>query len=160
MKNILTSVCTWKYSSNQWSVLSIISKDMFVVKPSETCQLPVKKSPRCAMILYSYGRKSGIILGMGSANERHCYIVTVSLIDWAHTQNDPWEIPPLKVVTAMRWSLPKGEINIICEDCTNETRHFVFWVRFSRSLWKGSTVGTQVSADTNVDWYTPYWVYQ
>ena len=31
----------------------------------------------------------GIILGMGSANERRRYIVTSSLIGWAHTQNDP-----------------------------------------------------------------------
>ena len=33
---------------------------------------------------------SGIILGMGSANERWHYIVTSSLIGWAHTQNDPF----------------------------------------------------------------------
>ena len=33
--------------------------------------------------------KSGIILGMGSANERRRYNVTSSLIGWAHTQNDP-----------------------------------------------------------------------
>ena len=26
---------------------------------------------------------------MGSANERWRYIVTLSLIDWAHTQTDP-----------------------------------------------------------------------
>ena len=32
---------------------------------------------------------TGIILGMGWANERWCYIVTSSLIGWAHTQNDP-----------------------------------------------------------------------
>ena len=32
----------------------------------------------------------GIILGMGSANERQHYIVTSSLIYWAHAQNDPW----------------------------------------------------------------------
>ena len=32
----------------------------------------------------------GIILGMGSANERWCYIVTSSLIGWTHTQYDPW----------------------------------------------------------------------
>ena len=32
---------------------------------------------------------SGIILGAGPANERRRYIVTSSLIDWAHTQNDP-----------------------------------------------------------------------
>ena len=30
----------------------------------------------------------GIILGMGSANERRCYIVTSSLIGWDHTKND------------------------------------------------------------------------
>ena len=33
---------------------------------------------------------SGIILGMGSANERRCYIVALSLIGCVHTQNDPW----------------------------------------------------------------------
>ena len=31
----------------------------------------------------------GIILGMGSTNERRHYIVMSSLIGWAHTQNDP-----------------------------------------------------------------------
>ena len=31
-----------------------------------------------------------IILSMGSANERHCYNITLSLIGWAHTENDPW----------------------------------------------------------------------
>ena len=31
----------------------------------------------------------GIILGMGSSNERRRYYVTPSLIGWAHTQNDP-----------------------------------------------------------------------
>ena len=33
---------------------------------------------------------AGIILGMGSAIERRRYTVTSSLIDWAHTQNDPY----------------------------------------------------------------------
>ena len=33
---------------------------------------------------------SGIILGMGSADERRRYIVTAPLIGWAQTQNDPW----------------------------------------------------------------------
>ena len=32
----------------------------------------------------------GIILGMGSANERWHYNAT-SVIGWAHTQNDPWQ---------------------------------------------------------------------
>ena len=34
-------------------------------------------------------RKLGTILCMCPANERWHYIVTPSLIDWAHTQNDP-----------------------------------------------------------------------
>ena len=28
---------------------------------------------------------------MGSVNERRRYSVTSSLIDWAHTQNGPWQ---------------------------------------------------------------------
>ena len=32
----------------------------------------------------------GIILGMGSANERGCCNVMSSLIGWAHSQNDLW----------------------------------------------------------------------
>ena len=31
----------------------------------------------------------GIIFRRGPANERRCYIVTLSLIGWAHAQNDP-----------------------------------------------------------------------
>ena len=41
-----------------------------------------------------FGKKciefTGIILGMGSSNERRCDIVTLSLIGWAHTQNDEY----------------------------------------------------------------------
>ena len=33
-------------------------------------------------------QNTGIILGIGSANERQCYIVTSPLTGWAHTQND------------------------------------------------------------------------
>ena len=36
-------------------------------------------------------KETGLILGMGSANERRRYIVTSSLIGWAHAQNDPKE---------------------------------------------------------------------
>ena len=32
---------------------------------------------------------SGIVLFMCPANERWCYIVTLALIGWTHTQNDP-----------------------------------------------------------------------
>ena len=37
--------------------------------------------------------KSGIILCMRPTNERRRYIVTSSLIGWAHTQNDPCPFP-------------------------------------------------------------------
>ena len=33
---------------------------------------------------------AGIILSMGSANEKRRYIVASSFIGWAHTQNDIW----------------------------------------------------------------------
>ena len=36
-------------------------------------------------------RQSGIILCVCPANGRRRYIVTSSLIGWAHTQNDPWQ---------------------------------------------------------------------
>ena len=35
---------------------------------------------------------SGIILCMRPANESRCYNVTLSLIGWAHTQNDSWAL--------------------------------------------------------------------
>ena len=44
-----------------------------------------------AVCLIIVSDASGIILGMGSANEKRCYNVTSSLIGWAHTQNDTYE---------------------------------------------------------------------
>ena len=35
---------------------------------------------------------------MGSAIERQCYIVRLSLIGWVHTQNDPWLWSRCKVI--------------------------------------------------------------
>ena len=55
-------------------------------------------------MIYCLG--AGIILGMGSANERRRYTVTLALIGWAHTQNDPCQY---------LWSSLKsiGKINIL-----------------------------------------------
>ena len=36
-------------------------------------------------------KNAGIILCMGSANERRHYIAITLLIGWSHMQNDPWE---------------------------------------------------------------------
>ena len=44
------------------------------------------------MSLIKHESNTEIILCMGSANERRCYVVTSFLIGWAHTQNDPWSI--------------------------------------------------------------------
>ena len=46
----------------------------------------------------------GIILGMGSANERRCYIVMSSLIGWAHTQNDPCVWFPTCLIIYFAWN--------------------------------------------------------
>ena len=43
---------------------------------------------------------TGVILGMGSANERRRYIVKSSLICWAHNQNDPCLHPDLWLLWA------------------------------------------------------------
>ena len=42
-------------------------------------------------VLLMLSGNAGIILGMGSANERRRYIVTSSLTVWTHTQDNPWE---------------------------------------------------------------------
>ena len=49
----------------------------------------------------------GIILGTGSANESQCYIVMLSPISWAHTQNDPCGRmqPGAKLQLAKRWRM-------------------------------------------------------
>ena len=50
---------------------------------------------------------SGIILGMGTANERQRYIVTLSLIGWAHTLNDlclckMYKMYPIYMISKMK----------------------------------------------------------
>ena len=47
---------------------------------------------------------SGIILCIGSANERRRYTVTSSLIGWAHTENNPYRM----VQSKWKWLLLKG----------------------------------------------------
>ena len=49
-------------------------------------------------------------MGMGSDNERRRYIVTPPLIDWAHTQNDPYIV--VDGVEIMQMEL-QGALNLI-----------------------------------------------
>ena len=58
-----------------------------------------RKHNMCTRISYML-LKSGIILCMHSANERWLYIVTSSLIGWAHTQNEHAEC----IEASTRWS--------------------------------------------------------
>ena len=44
-------------------------------------------------------------MGMDSANERRCYIVTSFLIGRAHTQNDPWIILGMGSANERRWCI-------------------------------------------------------
>ena len=61
---------------------------------------------------------TGIILCMGSANERLRYIVTSSLIGWAHTKNDScfgWDTPHSKYMyklNPLRAKFLRENINI------------------------------------------------
>ena len=41
---------------------------------------------------------SGIVLGMCSANERPRNIEMSPLVDWAHTQNDPWQLDTRHII--------------------------------------------------------------
>ena len=41
-------------------------------------------------LYYTTFNVTGVILCIHPANERWSYIVTLSVIGWAHTQNDPW----------------------------------------------------------------------
>ena len=54
----------------------------------------------------------GIILGIGSANERRRYIVTSSFIGWAHTLNDPCII----IAKKSSWHAPffQGQTSCLC----------------------------------------------
>ena len=58
---------------------------MFIDQNSTVCLDNGFYTPENMMPLTS----TGIILSMGSANERWCYNVMSSFIGWTHTQNDP-----------------------------------------------------------------------
>ena len=49
-----------------------------------------------------FSRFVGISLRMGSTNERRRYILTLSLIAWAYTQNDHW----MSLLAMLLWHMP------------------------------------------------------
>ena len=60
-------------------------------------------------------RITGIILGIGSANERRRYIVTSPIISWASTQNYPWIIIPVHVICNGRLVMQTTNILLIMD---------------------------------------------
>ena len=58
-------------------------------------------------LLINITRGSGMILCMGSVNERRRSIVTSSLIGWTHDQNDPWSLCNV----AKWWTIVTSGIN-------------------------------------------------
>ena len=65
---------------------------LFSIHSSVFLKGPINKKTPFAFV-------PAIILWMRPSIERRRYIVTLCLIGWAHTQNDPWEIV---------WSLTRG----------------------------------------------------
>ena len=80
-----------------------------------------------AAIWSGFGMDAGVILVMGSANERQRYIVTSSLIGWAHTQNYPLGFylisrpmgvtgsPDTQGILTIMQASYMEQVNIICE---------------------------------------------
>ena len=54
------------------------------------CHVSIRQSPSlCNMPFWTHAHAFSLYCCMHPANERRLYIVTSSLIGWAHTQNDP-----------------------------------------------------------------------
>ena len=80
-----------------WSVHVSTSHDKHELKSQPEANFSWKHShqltDQVSQILSKYmyfDKFAGIILCLCPANERKCYNVTLSLIGWAHIQNDPW----------------------------------------------------------------------
>ena len=75
----------------------------------------------CLMVFFCHGLCwiTGIMLAMGSANERRRYDVTSSLIGWTYTHNDPWLSP------YWEWSLNWTRLRYTTFD------HTVWWSELS-----------------------------
>ena len=70
---------------------------------------PQIKTPQfLPQLLCAKSRENKIILYMRPANDRQCYIVTSSVIGWAHTLNDPCQsymsLQPVVCCNVLRWT--------------------------------------------------------
>ena len=86
-------IITWKHFLHFWPLWGESNSDWLI---------PLTKGQWCRSLIFldvslnKMGNQSSgqwfavIILWMRPANERRHYIVMLSLIGWAHAQNDPW----------------------------------------------------------------------
>ena len=77
----------WYY--NKFLQVSVLIQKFSVPKTSKLTEGHRFVSRKFCCLFYSWRVTSSITLGMGSANENRCYIVTSPAIGWAHTQTNP-----------------------------------------------------------------------
>ena len=88
------------------------------------------------LIVLLWCSQSGIILGMGLANERRCYIVMPPQIGWAHIQNDP------DIIIINTWRIPKRY-----SECLRKVQMYIVWEKES------SVTGlTTLDGNHSVNW--------
>ena len=81
----------WLGAYTKWSLFTVWC-NIYITGPWEMGQHLCCAMTKHILVIESWALPdgiSGIILCMRPANERRRYIVTSSLIGWAHTQNDP-----------------------------------------------------------------------
>ena len=88
------------------------TSNLFIIRPRNPIMLRGFDHFTCRPRTYT-----GIILGMGSTNERRRYIVTSSLIGWAHIQNDPWYV-------TKTWSSSAAHAEVLTPKSPFRRRHF------------------------------------
>ena len=74
----------------RWTLVTVVPSIAYCppAASASMCTNRVPKNSSQQAMLSEVSHEAGIILCMGSANERPRYTVTWSLIGWAHTQND------------------------------------------------------------------------
>ena len=101
----------WRLGNHRWNLSPIIGNKRVAVT-SQKWEGTRKLVPAMTARLHA-----GIILCVCLANERQCYIVTPSLIGWAHTLNDPWTCCLLMAwtltVKPLIWEAPQSVGNKI-----------------------------------------------
>ena len=97
------------------------------------------KCERVQWITFYSCANAEIILYMHAANERRCYIVTLSLIGWTHTRNDPWNVTYLlcvivrftgEFINLIQWSEKRMTFFLHCllynDDCYGTLDLYIF----------------------------------